>query len=239
MANKEIKEERLEAYLSEALSWETDKVIQLKKSTKLAWIIGSIGVVVGVLGTASATLQATHEPPPPVVIRVDNSTGVVDVVNTLKDGKTNYEEVVNKYFNQLYVRYREGYTADLAEEYYRNVGLLSDGAEQQKYYKDFNPKNPNSPLNIYGRDAKVKIKIKGTSFIKPNIALVRYTRLVERGNDVTTPSHWAATITFAYSGAPMKEDDRAINPLGFVVVDYRNDPDSSPDAKAPGADGAK
>jgi type IV secretory pathway component VirB8 len=31
---------------------------------------------------------------------VDNSTGVVDVVNSVKDGDTNYEESVNKYFTQ-------------------------------------------------------------------------------------------------------------------------------------------
>jgi type IV secretion system protein VirB8 len=61
-----------------------------------------------------------------------------------------------------------------------------------------------------------------------------------RGSDKPESSHWAATITFKYSNAPMKENDRAINPLGFQVTEYRNDPDafttettSTPPASAP------
>jgi type IV secretion system protein VirB8 len=61
-----------------------------------------------------------------------------------------------------------------------------------------------------------------------------------RGSDKPESSHWAATITFKYSNAPMKEKDRAINPLGFQVTEYRNDPDafttdptSTPPASAP------
>jgi type IV secretion system protein VirB8 len=34
-------------------------------------------------------------------------------------------------------------------------------------------------------------------------------------------------LVFKYSGAPMTEKDRAVNPLGFQVTEYRNDPDSS------------
>lgn len=40
--------------------------------------------------------------------------------------------------------------------------------------------------------------------------------------------HWTATITFKYSDAPIKEKDRAVNPLGFQVVAYRDDPDAMP-----------
>ena len=107
------------------------------------------------------------------------------------------------------------------------MGILSNGVEQQKYFAEFNPKNPQSPLNVYGAYAKVKIDIQSTSFINPNVALVRYTRKVERGLDQPQISHWAATITFKYLGAPMKEKDRGINPLGFQVSEYRNDPDAA------------
>lgn len=224
MSNIEKKD--FDQYLAEARSWETDKLKESEKSKKVAWWIAIAGIAVGVLGTASATFQATKEPPPPVVLRVDNSTGIVDVVKPLSDSKTNYEEAVNKYFTQWYVRYREGYSKELAPEYYTNVGLMSVGLEQQKYYEWFNPKNPLSPLNVYGAHAKVKVRVKSTSFIKPNVALVRYTKEIERGMDRPQISHWAATITFRYSGAPMKEQDRAINPLGFQVVEYRNDPDA-------------
>lgn len=229
---KNVEKKDFERYLVEARSWETDKVQQSEKSRKIAWWIAAAGVVVGLLGTASATLQATRAPAPPVVLRVDNSTGIVDAIKPLADGKTNYEEAVNKYFTQLYVRYREGYSKELAADYYTSVGIMSIGLEQQKYYEYFNPKNPQSPLTMYGPYAKVKVRIKSTSFIKPNVALVRYTRDVERGTDKPQVSHWAATITFRYSSAQMSEKDRAINPLGFQVVEYRNDNDASADTSS-------
>lgn len=224
MSNVQKKE--LDAYLGEARTWETNRVKNLEKSEKRAWwVAGGFGVtaVAAVIAVAAMAPLKTVEP---YVIRVDNSTGIVDIVESIKDGKTNYDEAVNKYFTQWYIRYREGYSKELAEEYYRNVALMSAGLEQQKYYEWFQPKNPMSPLNVFGPYAKVKIDIKGTSFIKSNVALVRYVKRIERGNDKPQITHWAATITFRYSGAPMAEKDRAINPLGFQVVEYRNDPDA-------------
>ena len=214
------------AYLREARTWETDKVQELSNSKKLAWWIalGSAGVTFcAVFAVAVLAPLKTVEP---YVIRVDNSTGIVDVAQAMKDGKTNYDEAMNKYFTQWYVRYREGYSKELAPDYYSNVGIMSVGLEQQKYFEFFNPKNPLSPLNVFGPFAKVKVRIKSTSFIKSNVALVRYTKEIERGLDKPQVTHWAATLTFKYSGAPMAEKDRAVNPLGFQVVEYRNDPDA-------------
>jgi type IV secretion system protein VirB8 len=79
----------------------------------------------------------------------------------------------------------------------------------------------------------VEISILSTSFIKPHVALVRYIKKVERGNDAPEITHWAATVVFRYSSAPMKARDREINPLGFQCIEYRNDPDSMAVVMAP------
>ncbi len=221
-----VEKEDFKNYLAEARSWETDKVMEANKSKRRAYVVAAIGSLASIVSIAAVASLAPLKTVEPFVVRVDSATGVVDVVNALKDGKTNYNEAVNKYFTQWYVRYREGYSKDLAPEYYQNVGVMSVGVEQQRYFEWFTPKNPNSPLNIYGANAKVKIDIKGTSFISPNVALVRYTRKIERAADKPQLSHWTATITFKYSGAPMKEKDREVNPLGFQVTEFRNDPDA-------------
>lgn len=235
MAKKDDKATGIDQYFKEARTWENDRIRQREKSTKIAWVVAGASLLMAlasVLAVAALTPLKTVEP---YVIRVDNTTGIVDVVAALKDGKTNYEEAINKYFTQLYVRYREGYSKDLVEEYYGNVGILSIGPEQQKYFEWVNPNNLQSPINIYGSYAKVKIQVKSTSFIKPDVALVRYVKSIERGSDRPQLSHWAATISFKYSGSPMLEKDRAINPLGFQVVEYRNDADAlaTTDATAP------
>ncbi len=213
-------------YLQEVRTWETDKVLELEKSRRIAWRVASGAGVMAFAAVMAVAAMIPLKKTIPYVIRVDNSTGIVDVTESLKDGKTNYEEAVNKYFTQWYVRYREGYSRELSEEYYYNVGIMSNSVEQQKYYQWFNPKSPTSPLNLYAQYARVKVRIKSTSFINPNTALVRYSKEVERGTDKAQVTHWAATIVFKYSSAPMAEKDRGINPLGFQVTEYRNDPDA-------------
>ena len=229
MSKKEEKKSSVSDYLAEARSWETDKVITAQKSQKQAWTIAAISLAIALIAVIALALLVPLKHVEPFVVRVDNSTGAVDIVSGLADGKANYEEAVNKYFVQWYVRYREGYSKSLAEEYYNNTGLMSGSVEQQKYAEFFTPKNPTSPLNIYGDYAQVKVKVKSTSFINPTVALVRYTKSVERGLDKSEVTHWAATVTFKYTKAPMSEQDRGVNPLGFQVVEYRNDPDVGDD----------
>ena len=224
--NPKVNKQDFENYLREARTWETDKVQEIEKSRKIAWRVATASSTVAFASVMAVAMLTPLKTVEPYVIRVDNSTGIVDVVESLRDGETNYDEAINKYFTQWYVRYREGYSKELAEDYYSYVGILSSGPEQLKYYDFFNPKNKLSPLIVYGEYAKVKIRIKSTSLINPNVALVRYVKDVMRGSDKQESSHWAATITFKYSNAPMKEKDRAINPLGFQVTEYRNDPDA-------------
>lgn len=218
--------EDFKAYLNEAKGWEADKLRELLKSRVTAWRIAVGAFIMGALAISALVLLTPLKEVVPFVVRVDNATGIVDVVSAMTDGKTNYNEAVNKYFIQWYVRYRESYTKDLVEDYYYNVGIMSAPAEQQRYFQDFNPKNAASPLNVYGDYAKVRIQIKGVSFINPNVALVRYSRQVIRGSDSPRITNWAATVTFEYAKAPMDEKDRAINPLGLQVTDYRNDPEA-------------
>ncbi len=221
-----VEPQDFQAYVHEARSWETDKIDQLIRSRACAWRIAVVAAATAFAAVTAVALLTPLKRVEPFVIRVDRATGIVDIVSAMKDAPTTYDEAINRYFIQWYVRYREAYSPDLASEYYNNVGILSANAEQQKFQDSFNPKNPLSPLNVYGATARVRVRIKSTSFIQPTIALVRYTKEVERNGEQPLVTHWAATIIFKYSAAPMAEKDRAINPLGFQAIEYRTDPDT-------------
>lgn len=230
MPSKKVEKESFDAFVREGRSWETDRLLNAERSRRTAWwVAGAAGLIAlaAVVAVAGLTpLKRTELR----VVRVDNATGIVDVLSELSSSKESYEESVDKYFAQLYVRFREGYTRTLAEEYYYAVGLMSAPPEQRRYFDGFAPKNPQSPLNIYGTDTRVKTDIKSVSFVQKGVALVRYTRSIERtSGEKANVSHWAATIVYKYSGAPMSEKDRAINPLGYQVIEYRNDPEAAPD----------
>ena len=234
--NKRTDKNTAKKYLKEVNYWEVDKNKSLKRSNRVAWGLAVFGLGMAAVSAWSIGQLVPLKTVEPYVIRVNETSGTVDIVTALKEGKQTYEEALNKYFLNKYVRYREGYSRTLAEEYYYNTGLMSGDLERKRYFSDFNPKNPDSPLNIYGANDTVKVEIQSTSFIggKGDVALVRYIKKVQL-ESATKPfiTHWAATLKFRYSAAPTLERDREITPLGFQVTEYRNDPDSFGTESAP------
>lgn len=230
-----VEKQDFEQYLREAQSWETNRIVHAEKSKKLAWAIAAVASGIAVLSAIAIVGLTPLKHTELRIVRVNDTTGTVDILSEIPNAKTTYDEAINRYFAGQYIRFREGYSRKLADEYYSSVGILSAGAEQRRYGEWFSPKNPQSPLNLYGDNARVKVHIKGYSFLKKDVVLVRYWKEVERGaSEKPVVTHWAATVVFKYSGAPMAEKDRELNPLGFQVTEYRNDPDTVVAAESAG-----
>ncbi|MFK0166552.1 virB8 family protein [Rhizobium sp. NPDC090279] len=220
-----VSEDSLKRYFDRARRFDQDRLIQVERSARVAWFVAiSAGIVavVSVFAIAGLTPLKTVEP---FVVRVDNSTGIVDVVSALTSTAGTYDEAVTKYFAAKYVRAREGYVSSEAEDNFRTVALLSSQPEQARFAAVYRGSNPDSPQNIYGRGATARINIASISLINARVTSVRYMRTVTRGDDVRT-THWVATLTFSYANAPMSSTDRLVNPLGFAVSDYRADPEA-------------
>lgn len=216
--------ESLKSYFDKARRFDQDRMIKAERSARIAWcvaIVASILAAAAIFAVAGLTPLKTVQP---FVVRVDNSTGIVDVVSALTSTAGTYDEAATKYFAARYVRAREGYVWSEAEDNFRTVALLSTQPEQQRFAALYRGSNPESPQNIYGRSATARINIVSISLINANVVSVRYIRTVTRGEEVRT-THWVATLTFAYVNAPMSSTDRLVNPLGFVVSEYRADPE--------------
>ena len=56
---------------------------------------------------------------------------------------------------------------------------------------------------------------------------VRFLRDTRHGDEHKL-THWVATLTYAYVNAPTAANDRLVNPLGFLVSEYRADPEVAP-----------
>lgn len=215
----------LKSYFEKARRFDQDRMLQAERINRIAWsiaIVASIIAGTSIFAIAGLTPLKTVEP---FVVRVDNSTGIVDVVSALTSTDGTYDEAVTKYFAAKYVRAREGYVWSEAEENFRTIALLSTQAEQTRFAAVYRGSNPESPQNAYGRGATAKINIASISLINQNVVSVRYMRTIVRGDDVRT-THWVATLTFSYANVPMSSTDRLVNPLGFAVSEYRADPEA-------------
>ena len=226
-------------YFRAASAWETNEVVRARQSERRAWGIAFVAGGLAALAIGAVVLLTPLKTVEPYVIRVDNSTGVVDVVRSMRDAPTTQQEETNKFFLIRYVRARESYARPLAEANYTTVGLMSSPAVAERFQQFFHPNNRNSPLNVFGDAGAVEIKVKSVSFLADKVAAVRYTRIEREDALAVSPartSHWVATVTFHYARSPMSETDREINPLGFQVVEYRNDPESLTEPRAPSAE---
>lgn len=217
----------VDQYFETAQSWEAERYVEANKSKKLAWRVTWFAMLIALsacLGVAALTPLKTVEP---FVVRVDNSTGMVDIVTALTTEKTNYDEAINKYFINKYIVNRESYSPnqDTRNHMYYIVGLMSNDSISSKYAEYYNPRyNEEAPLKVYGETASVEVNIKNISFVAKNLALIRFTKTVRRGTEKIA-SHWIATMEFTYLSGQMSANDRLINPLGFQCTDYRIDPE--------------
>ena len=224
------REAAVESYLAAARSWELDRARRAERSSRIAWIVASSAALIAALSAIAIAGLTPLKQPVPVIIRVDNSTGVVDVVPPY-DGTTNMEQTVTRYLLNAYVTARERYFYGTAESDYELVAAENTPQLNQELLATWDKSNPLSPLNLYKDGTTVRVQIKSISFLKlasgkENVAQVRFSKAARvggRGEEQHT--HWITTIEFSYAKPSTDERVRALNPLGFRVVEYRKEPE--------------
>ncbi|WP_269714866.1 virB8 family protein [Caulobacter sp. NIBR2454] len=217
----------LKTYLAEARSWDDDRLSAALRSRRLAWIIAAGGCSLATLACIAVAALAPLKTVEPFVVRVDRSSGAVDVMTALTgDQPHTYDEAVSKYFLATYVRARETWLPAAAQANFDQAVIMSAPSEQQRLAQIFRPNNPQSPQVVLGPSAQAVVEVRAVTFLSPSVGQVRFRRTVERAGQVEAID-WIATITFAYAKGAMKEGDRLRNPLGFQVADYRADPEAA------------
>ena len=221
-----IKKSDLQNYFDEARSWDRDRAREATAQKRMAYGVAMAATAIAVL-TLVWHVAAPLKSVEPYVIRVNEASGGVDVVNVVKDTKSiTSDEAVSKYFLSEYVRNRESWIRAASNEMFQSVAVLSAPAEQTKLTAERRPDNPESPVSKYINGETVGVRVTKISFINPRVAQLYFTKLVRSGGtSADLKSNWIATINFKYVDKPETEADRLYNPLGFQVVSYRADPE--------------
>lgn len=230
----------LEAYFAESQSWDADRRDLLERSNRRAWRVATAAGVVAGLSVAAVAFLAPLKTAVPYVIRVDQTTGVVDLLPPMS-GSASPSETVTRYLLSHYVAARERYVGSLAEVDYEFVGAFQTASLNQAWFAAWDPKNPDSPLNRYRDGTTVRVQIQSITFLHPSsgestVAQVRYlTGTKPGGTGLEQPHRWLATITYRYGEPPKDDKLRSLNPLGFRITDFRREPEVLESAPAAGA----
>lgn len=220
----------LQGYLEEAASWDADRVAQAGRSVRMAWRAAIAGWLCAIGSAVALILLIPLKTVEPYLIRVDNATGVVDVV-PVYTGHAPLGAAVTRYFLVHYITVCEQFDYAMAESAYEECGAFNSARLNQALYAKWNRANPGSPLNAHKDGSTATVHIESVSFLKnasgaANIAQVRFARVEQQGPG--TPgrvSRWIASIEYRYGKPPDDPRTRGWNPLGFEVVDLGIEPE--------------
>ncbi len=207
-----------------ALDYEASFRYLIEQSNKRAWLISFVAIFIASLSLIAVVLLTPLKTIEPYVIRVDNTTGMVDILTLLDEKEITQNEALDKYFISQYIKAREGYYYELLNQDYLLTQLMSSENVANEYralYEGDNArdqilKNSNEVsvqiLSVLGESNGVK-----TSTIRANITTKN---LSSRGTSQATK---VITLSYDYTLGKASEENRLLNPLGFKVLTYRID----------------
>lgn len=222
--------EPLVAYFQEAASWDADRAAEAARSSRRAWLVAGAGWACAVTTGLALALLTPLKRVEPFVVRVDNTTGVVDVVPGYSTTAA-LEPAVTRYFLTHYISVCERFNFATAESDYEECGAFHAAQRNQAWYALWNPSNPASPLNVHKDGSTVRVQVESVSFFQRasgviDLAQVRYLKAERPGGGALEHyTHWIATVQYAYATPSQDPRLRRWNPLGFKVVELTTEPE--------------
>jgi type IV secretion system protein VirB8 len=220
----------LQGYLEEAASWDADRVARAARAAAAAWRVAAAGWLCAIAGCVALVLLMPLKGVEPYLIRVDDSTGVVDVV-PVYSGHAPLGEAVTRYFLTHYINVCERFDDAFAESDYQECGAFNSARLNQAMYARWSRANPGSPLNVHKDGGTDTVRVESVSFFRrangaSDLAQVRYARIERVGDGAPGRiTHWIASIEYRYGKPPDDPRTRGWNPLGFEVLDLGIEPE--------------
>jgi type IV secretion system protein VirB8 len=223
----------LTGYWQESASWELDRTRQWREAARIWRWVAAAGWTCALGVAAAIVVMMPLKRVEPYVIRVDSSTGIVDVVPEY-DARAEPTQIVSRYLLTHYVNVCQRFNFATAESDYTECGSFHTAQRNQLWYAQWKRTNPDSPLNLYKDGTVVQATVTSVTFLKdidhePGLAQVRYLKRVEpAGGAGEQVSHWIASIRYQYT-APAKDAHlRTLNPLGFRIAEFQTEQELMP-----------
>src|SRR5260370_2719848 len=145
----------LERYFQEAASWDRDRAAMNERSVRIAWRIAIGACALTVIAITALMMVMPLKRVEPFVIRVDNATGIVDVVPAFA-GRADMPETVTRYFLDHYVTVCERFNFSTAESNYEECASFHAPARNNVWYALSDRSNPLSPLNLAKNSSTIR-----------------------------------------------------------------------------------
>ena len=228
--------DELQSYFREAMSWDIDRAAQGIGRTRIAWAVAGLGWLCAIAASAALALMMPLKTVEPYVIRVDNSTGIVDIV-PMYVGHAEMGETVARYLLTHYVTVCEGFSYSTAERDYEECGAYHSAKRNTEWYNLWNQTNPASPLNLNKDGSVIRVQVTAVTFFRKangtsELAQVRYIKGRSLLGAAEQLTHWIATIEYAWVTPSRDPKSRQWNPLGWRITDFHTEPETLADTSS-------
>lgn len=204
--------------LEAAKNWYADRyqfVVIQRNVLALITLLALAGLGITTFAVARIAGSKSFEP---FVLEIESKTGITTVVDQNTFSKFKADESVIRFFILKYINAREGYDVyNYSFDYGHTVRLLSSGEVYRDFAKSIGLDNPKSPIRLGNKTRRVSLK--SMTFLTAKKVQSR----VLVSDSVDGELHRVITIDFEFFDLRLSMAERYINPLGFQVVNYRND----------------
>lgn len=211
-------------YFDLAQSWAMESDSRQRKSTRIAWLVAGIAATIAVLEAIALVLMTPLKETETVMLLVDRTTGYVQEISPSEADAIRADEALIESMLAQYVSARERFDRASLQDDYRKAALWSDGPARKAYSAMMASTNPASPINIYTNQSTREVEVKSVTQVERGRALVRFDTFITGNDSRRSPEgSWISLVKYQFSNAPMKYEDRLLNPLGLQVSEYRRD----------------
>lgn len=209
----------------DSMDFETSVKYLIEESNKKAWLIAIVSIVITILSIIAVLLLTPLKTVEPYVIRVDNTTGMVDILTLLDEEQITQNEALDKHFIGQYIKAREGYYFDMLNQDYIFTQLLSSPEVAESYRAIYSGENARD--SKLGNFTKVEVNILSIVLGESNGTKTATARInlksTNKNSHEQSVSTKVITLSYEYLLGAMNEENRLLNPLGFKVLNYRID----------------
>lgn len=210
---------------SQSFDFETSIHYLIEQSNKRMWLIASVSGLIAILLIIAVLLLTPLKEVEPYVIRVDNTTGAVDIISVLNEEQITNNEALDKHFIAQYVKSREGYFYDMLNNDYTLVQLFSTPSVAESYRAIYQGEKVRDV--VFKNFVQVSVDILSITLTDSNgtkTATIRTNlRTKNRNSGEENVSYKVVTLSYEYQIGKIDERHRLLNPLGFKVLTYRTD----------------
>lgn len=201
-------------------SWYEDRyqALVVQRNLFFVIIIACVAViVVSVLIIGFLSQQKTIDP---MVIEVEDKTGITNIVNPETNRSWTVDESLNKYFLMTYLKARETYNVATYEYNFNSVVRLLSSGEVYNQFRESISSASNNPIALYGANVSTSLQIRSILFLPTKVAgqsaQIRFAVVTSDGK--TFPK--IVSMIWNYVTLNLNFDDRMVNPIGFQVQSY-------------------